>query len=178
MSIVTICDKQFKHYISRTEIGTRVAAVAAQLQADVEDKNPLFVCVLNGSFVFAADILRCFTFPCEISFVKVSSYHGTASTGELKQLIGLNEQLAGRTVVVLEDIIDTGITMSHIIKQLYDLGALDVKIACCFFKPLAFKGNYHIDYKVLEIDDLFVVGYGMDYNGFGRNLPDLYQLCI
>lgn len=178
MSIVTICDKKFKHYVSRAEIGERVAAIAAQLQRDVQDKNPLFLCVLNGSFVFAADLLRCFTFPCEISFVKVASYHGTTSTGELKQLIGLNEQLTGRTVVVLEDIIDTGVTMGHIIKQLADLGASEVKIACCFFKPLAFKGNYGIDYKVLEIDDLFVVGYGMDYNGFGRNLPDLYQLCI
>lgn len=176
MALVTVHDKTFRPYLSAETIAARVRLVAEDMGKKLAGQNPLFLCVLNGSFVFAADLLRCFDFPCEISFVKLASYSGTSSTGAVKQLIGLNEDLRGRVVVVLEDIIDTGVTMQNIIKQLYDLQAEKVVIATCFFKPTAFKGGYEIDYRVFDIEDLFVIGYGMDYDGYGRNLPALYQL--
>jgi hypoxanthine phosphoribosyltransferase len=126
--------------------------------------------------MFSADLMKLIEFPCQISFVKFASYEGMGTTGKVKQLIGFNEELKGRTIVLLEDIVDTGITIENSIQQLKDLGAKDVHVATLLFKPEAYKKNLRLDYVGLEIPNEFIVGYGLDYNGFGRNLPDIYSV--
>ena len=152
-TVVQVKDKKFALYIPEETILSKVKEVAAKMDEDLRRKNPLFVVILNGSFVFAADLLRNIHFPCEITFVRVSSYEGDHSTGEVKQLIGLKENIEGRTVVIIEDIIDSGFTMSCLMQ-------VDLKI----------------DYRCFDIEDDFIVGYGLDYNHEGRNLPHIYQV--
>lgn len=173
---ISVHDKQFVLSIDEVQIATRVRQVAQLLQDEVAGQRPLFICVLNGAFMFAADILKYMNEPCEVSFVKYSSYQGTSSSGEIKQLIGLNENIKGRIVVVIEDIVDSGYTMSGMVDILNKAGAERVIIASLLMKPGALKVNLHVDLVGFEIPNDFVVGYGLDYNGLGRNLPGIYKV--
>lgn len=134
------------------------------------------ICILNGSFMFSSDLMKLIDFPCEISFVKLSSYDGMGSTGKVKHLIGLNEEIEGRTVVLLEDIVDTGVTIENLMKQLESQKPKDVRVATLLFKPEACKKDVKLDYVGMEIPNEFIVGYGLDYDGYGRNLPDIYTV--
>jgi len=173
---VKLLDKEFEISISAQEIDASIEKVAKQINKDYEGKNPLFIIVLNGAFMFASDLLKKINIDCQITFVKLSSYVGTKSTHLVRELIGLDESLSGRQVIVVEDIIDTGITMANTIPKLMKLQADDVKIATLLFKPNAFQKDYPIDYIGIEIPNDFIVGYGLDYDGFGRNLPDIYKI--
>ena len=176
MKIITVKDKEFKLSIKADEINSAIENLAVQLNHDLKDKNPLFLVVLNGAFIFAADLYRKISIESEISFVKLASYSGTSSTSDVKELIGLNERLKGRTVVILEDIIDTGTTMQYLMNKLLYLGVSEVKLVALLFKPSAFRESFRIDYLGLEIPNEFIVGYGLDYDGFGRNYPDIYKI--
>jgi len=176
MTVIRVKDKEFEPFIPACEIEKVVQQMADRINADFEGKNPLFLAVLNGSFVFAADLLRKITIPCNISFVKFASYSGTSTTSEVKELIGLSENIKGRHVVIVEDIIDTGITMDLILNNLNKLEPAELKIACFCHKPDAFKKSFKIDYTGMNIPDAFIVGYGLDYDGWGRNLPDIYRI--
>ena len=176
MNTVRLDDKTFKPYISEHKIKEAVINLSSQLNLDFEGKKPVFLIILNGSFVFAADLLREINFDCEISFVKLSSYEGTSSSGSIKQLIGLNEDLKDRYLIVVEDIIDTGTTLEYLIHELNKQQITGLKIVSLLFKPDAFKKNYPIDYVGIKIPNDFIVGYGLDYNGLGRNLKDIYVI--
>ena len=176
MQRVQLKDKTFSLSIDSEEIQKAVSALADRLNEDLKGKTPLFLVILNGSFMFASDLLKKLTMDCEISFVKLSSYSGTSTTQKVKQLIGLNEDLAGRCVVILEDIVDTGITIENMLQQLQGLGAAEVKVVTFLFKPKAFGKDFSIDYVGMEIPNDFIVGYGLDYDGHGRNLPDIYSI--
>lgn len=176
MKTVKVHDKEFSEFISSKKIEEAVAEIAEKINTDLKGKNPLFLVVLNGAFIFASDLLKKVTIPCEISFVKLSSYIGTKTTSVVRELIGLDEVLTGRTVVIIEDIIDTGITMGVTTEKLKKLQAEEVFIATLLFKPDAFKMNYDIDYIGIKIPNDFIVGYGLDYDGHGRNLPDIYKI--
>jgi hypoxanthine phosphoribosyltransferase len=149
--------------------------VAQMINADYKELQPLFICVLNGAFMFASDLIKHLRFFPEITFVKFASYDGMASSGNIRQLIGLNEELEGRDIVIVEDIIDSGLTMNHIIKEIKSRNPKSLKIATLLFKPDSFKADFTIDYICFHIPNKFVVGYGMDYDGYGRNLPDIYE---
>lgn len=172
---IRILDKEFELFISRDTIKEAVNKVAVNINQDLKDKNPVFLCVLNGSFMFAADLLKKIDLQCEISFVKLNSYRGTASTGKIKKLIGLNESLKGRTVVIVEDIVDSGHTIAKLNEELIELEVDDIIIATFLIKPNAYSGSLPISYAGIEIPNEFVVGYGLDYDGYGRNLEDLYR---
>ena len=176
MKTVKVHDKEFSEFINSEKIENAVSEIAEKINTDLKGKNPLFLVVLNGAFIFASDLLKKVTIPCEISFVKLSSYIGTKTTSVVRELIGLDEVLTGRTVVIIEDIIDTGITMGVTTEKLKKLEADEVYIATLLFKPDAFKMNYDIDYIGMKIPNDFIVGYGLDYNGHGRNLPDIYKI--
>ena len=176
MSIVKIKDKSFKVSIPEAEIKNRVKLLAQQMSKDLEDKNPLFLAVLNGSFVFAADLMREMTIPCEISFVKLASYQGTTSTGKIKEVIGINENLNGRAVVIVEDIVESGQTMKRMIESLGTRNPASVQICTLFFKPEKLKEDLTLDYVAFRIPDDFIVGYGLDYDQQGRGLKDVYTI--
>ena len=173
---VKLHDKEFRISITAAEIDTSIGRVAEKINTDYVGKNPLFIIVLNGAFMFASDLLKKITIDCEITFVKLSSYVGTSSTHAVRELIGLDESLAGRHVILVEDIIDTGITMANTIPKLQHLNAEDVKIATLLFKPKAFQKDFPIDYIGMEIENDFIVGFGLDYDGLGRNLADIYKI--
>lgn len=176
MEEIKVLDKQFRKFISSERIHEAVQHIANRINTDLKDTNPLFIVVLNGAFMFASDLLKKIKIPCEVSFVKLSSYVGTETTHTVRELIGLDHALDGRMVVLLEDIIDTGITMSVTIPNLKKLNAQDVRIATLLFKPEAFQKDYTIDYIGIEIPNDFIIGYGLDYNGYARNLPDIYKI--
>ena len=176
MKKVKVRDKEFSLFLTAEDIDIAVEQVAEMINIDMEGRDPLFLCVLNGAFIFASDLLKKVEVNCEISFVKLSSYVGTKTTNTVRELIGLDQVLTNRTVVVIEDIIDTGITMDYTLEKLRKLGASDVRIATLLFKPEAFKKNYPIDYVGIVIPNEFIVGYGLDYDGHGRNLPDIYKI--
>jgi len=176
MPVIQVKDKYFEPFIAKGTIDAAVQLVAGQINRDYAGKNPILLAVLNGAFVFAADLLRNITVPCEISFVKYSSYSGTASTSQVKELIGINEDLRGRHVIVVEDIVDTGITMEKLLQDVHAREPIDVKLACFCFKPDAFLKSFKIDYLGMSIPNDFIVGYGLDYDGFGRNLPEIYKI--
>ena len=176
MSIVTIKDKTFKTFIPEAEIKQRVKAVAEKINRDMADKNPLLLAVLNGSFMFAADLMRDITIPCEISFVKLASYQGTTSTGEITEVIGLNEDIAGRTVIIVEDIVDTGATMKRMIETLGTRNPESIHICTLLLKPDKLRVPLDIAYTAIEIPNDFILGYGLDYDQQGRNLRDIYTL--
>ncbi len=177
MKTVKLWDKEFRLSYPAKEIQKDIEALAGKLNKDFsKDSNILFVSVLNGSFVFTADLVRLIDFPCEVTFVKLASYHGTESTGVVNQLIGLNESIEGRTVLILEDIVDTGITLGRLVETLSLLKPKSVKVVSLLFKPQAYKGTVKIDYVGREIPNDFIVGYGLDYDGLGRNLADIYTL--
>ena len=176
MSVIKIKDKQFKISISEAEIKTRIKALAAQISKDMEGKNPLFLGVLNGSFIFAADLMREMTIPCEISFVKLASYQGTTSTGKIKEVFGINEDLTGRTVVIVEDIVESGQTMKQMMESLGTRRPASLHICTLFVKPTKLEEQLDIDYAAFSIPDDFIVGYGLDYDGLGRELKDVYTI--
>lgn len=175
--IITIKDKQFKPYISQKKIADAVTRLANRINADLKNEVPVFLVVLNGSFMFACDLLKEVSIPCEISFIKVASYHGTSSSGNVSELIGLTEDLSGRTVVIVEDIVDTGVTLEKLITVLNRKKVKQIKVASALLKPDSYKKEFKIDYAGIEIANDFVVGYGLDYDGFGRNLKEIYVLA-
>lgn len=176
MNIVKIKDKTFKMSIPEADILKSVKAVADKINHDMADKNPLLLAVLNGSFVFAADLMRMITVPCEISFVKLSSYQGTSSTGNVKQLIGLNDSIKGRTVIVVEDIVESGITMKQMLGMLQEKEPESVHICTLLLKPECLEVPLDIDYVAMKIPNDFILGYGLDYDQQGRNLRDIYTV--
>ena len=177
MKKVKIHDKEFELFIPYEKIRSVVEDLAERMNKDLDGKNPLFICILNGSFVFAAELYkRIGLIDSEITFVKLASYEGEKSTGSVKQLIGFNEEIKGRTVVVLEDIVDTGITINNIMGQLKKMGPKDIKVATLLLKPDALTMEVDLDYIGLEIPNDFIVGYGLDYDGKGRNLIDIYTV--
>lgn len=176
MKTVQVNDKKFSLYISENEIKEQVKKVAAGMNEELAGKKPLFLVVLNGAFMFAADLLREIDIPCEVSFVRVSSYEGTTTTGKVKELIGLNENIEGRTLVVVEDIIDSGITMREMLRMLKEKNPADVRVASLFVKPGNLQVELDIHYRCFDIANDFIVGYGLDYDQEGRNLPDIYKI--
>ena len=176
MSIVQIKDKRFKTFISEDEIQQRGKAVADRSNHDMEGKKPLLLAVLNGSFVFAADLMRHITIPCEISFVKLASYEGTVSTGKVVEVMGLNEDITGRDVIIVEDIVDTGKTMERMLDTLGTRNPNSLHICTLLLKPEKLKIPLNIEYAAMEIPNDFIVGYGLDYDQEGRNLRDIYTL--
>lgn len=176
MSTVTIKGKTFRPSIPESEILQRVKAVAARINHDMAGKNPLFLAVLNGSFIFAADLMREITIPSEISFVKLASYAGTTSTGKITEVIGINEDLSGRHIVIVEDIVDTGRTMQRMIETLGTRNPASVHICALLVKPEKLEVPLNIEYSALEIPNDFIVGYGLDYDQQGRNLRDIYTI--
>lgn len=173
---IKVHDKEFEIFISSEKIQQTIDKMAEQINSDFRGKDVLFLVVLNGAFMFAADLLKRIDFECQVSFVKLSSYVGTTSTSTVRELIGLDEVLRGRTVIIVEDIVDTGITMSNTIEKLKHLEAAEVKLATLLFKPDAFLKDFPIDYVGLEIPNDFIIGYGLDYDGLARNYPDIYTL--
>ncbi len=176
MSIIQIKDKQFKISILDNEIQQAVARVGNAINKDLEGTDPLFICVLNGAFMFAGDLMKTINIPCEITFIKLSSYDGLYTSGTVKEIIGLNESVVGRNVVVVEDIVDTGITMERILASLKAKGAKDIKVATFLQKPDALQRDIKVDYVAMSIPNDFIVGYGLDYDGYGRNLKDIYTV--
>lgn len=173
---IKILDKTFKKSIPEETIISSIDKIAEKINTDLRDDNPLFISILNGSFMFASDLMKRIDFPCEISFVKIASYHGTSSSGEMLELIGLKENLKGRTIVVVEDLVDSGQTMSKVLEIVQNRGAGKICIATLFFKPGAIQHNILLDYVAMEIPNDFIVGYGLDYDGYGRNLRDIYTV--
>jgi hypoxanthine phosphoribosyltransferase len=176
MSTIQIKDKQFTVSISEKEIQEQVIRVANEINRDLEGKNPLFLSVLNGSFMFTADLMKHITIPCEISFVKLASYQGVSSTGVIKEVIGVNEDLTDRTIVIVEDIVDTGLTMQRLIETLGTRAPKEIRIATLLVKPGKLKVDLDIKYAAFKIPNDFIVGYGLDYDGYGRNYPEIYTV--
>lgn len=176
MSKIRIHDREFVKSISREEIDKEIKRVAAQINHDYAGKRPLFLGVLNGSFMFVADLLKNIELECEISFVKLSSYQGTETTGQVREVIGLSESLEGRDVIILEDIVDTGHTMRKMMQSLKKSNPASVEIASLFVKPARMQVPVDVKYALFTIPDRFIVGYGLDYDGLGRNLPDVYDV--
>lgn len=176
MSIIKVHDKQFQPYIGAKELQLRIKEMADQINKDLEGEKPLFIAILNGSFMFAADIFKYLSIEAEISFIKLVSYKGTKSTGNVVTSIGLDEDLYGRTVVILEDIVDTGKTLHRFLPQLEHQQPKKLMIAALLTKPEALVHPIKIDYLGFSVPNKFLLGYGLDYDGLGRNLPEIYQL--
>jgi hypoxanthine phosphoribosyltransferase len=176
MDSITVKDKSFRPYISEEEISASVDQVALAINADYKGSQPLFLGVLNGSFMFFGDLLKAIQLECTVSFVKLASYEGTNTTGIVNELIGLNEDISGRDVILVEDIVDTGNTLVKLFDSLSDKNPKSIKIATLLFKPAAYQKSYVIDYVGKEIPNDFVLGYGLDYDGLGRNLSSIYVL--
>ncbi len=176
MSTVQILDKSFSLYLSEEEILSKIKSLANQMNEDLKNEDVIFLGILNGSFMFASDLYKDINIDSHISFLKLASYDGTSSTGKIKRLIGINEDIKDKTVVVIEDIVDTGNTLESIIKQLRGYEPKDIKLATLLFKPEAYTKDFKIDYACFEIPNDFIVGYGLDYDGFGRNLRSIYKI--
>ncbi len=171
-----IRDKHFDIFISAKKIKKRIQDLAVQINADYVDKNPVFLSILNGAFIFTADMFREISIPAEVSFIKLKSYRKMESSGKVKELIGLEHNIFGRNIIIVEDIVDTGKTLNHILQEFEALGAKSIEILTLLHKPEATKNPVSLKYVGFEIPDKFVVGYGLDYDGYGRNLADLYKI--
>jgi len=174
--IIKVHDKHFEPFIPENEILKEVSRIAEEMNRDLANKDPIFLGILNGAFMFASDLYKQLTFPCQITFLKLASYSGTHSTGTVKQLIGINRDLKDRVVVVLEDIVDTGVTLETIIRQLSGYQPADIKVATFLHKPDATIRKVNLDYVGMEIPNDFILGYGLDYDGYGRNFKEIYRL--
>ncbi len=174
--VITIKDKQFDLFIEQEVIEQEIKRVAKQINADLKDKDPIFLAVLNGAFMFAGELMKEVSIPSEITFVRLASYKGDSSTEHVQEVLGLNESIENRVVVIVEDIVDSGNTMTSLMKELKRYNPSDVKIATLLFKPAALVKKVSIDYVALEIPNDFIVGYGLDYDGYGRNLKDIYKV--
>jgi hypoxanthine phosphoribosyltransferase len=176
MATIKIKDLSFKPYISEQELQQSIKIVAQKINHEYQGKSPLFLGVLNGSFMFMGDLMKSIELECLVSFVKLASYEGTESKGTVNQLIGLNESLEGRDVIIVEDIVDTGNTLEKLYQIIEEKNPKSLKIATLLYKPEAYKKDFNIDFVAKEIPNNFVVGYGLDYDGYGRNLPSIYVL--
>lgn len=174
--MIQLLDKQFVPFISAKEIAFAITKLVEQIEADFADETPVFIGVLNGSFMVVSDFMKAFKKPCELSFIKMASYEGTSSTEEVKHLIGINQDLTGRSVIIIEDIVDTGNTLVELKELFKKQNVKHLKIATLFFKPEAYTKDVKIDYVGIRIPNKFIVGFGLDYNGQGRNLPEVYKL--
>jgi hypoxanthine phosphoribosyltransferase len=174
--MIQLHDKHFVPFISAQEIDVALTKIAAQVAKDFAHETPLFVGVLNGAFMVVADFLKKYQHNCEVSFVKMASYEGTSSTNEVNELIGINQDITGRSIVLIEDIIDTGNTLEELKKIFEAKNVKELKVATLFFKPEAYQKEIKIDYIGIRIPNKFIVGYGLDYDGLGRNLPEVYKL--
>lgn len=176
MKSITVRDKEFVPYLKDAKIQKKIADLAQRLEEDYKGQNPLFIGVLNGSFMFVSDLMKNFSMDCEVTFIRLSSYSGMESTGSVKQVLGLRENVFGRHIILLEDIVDSGLTMEQTVAFFEDRGPKSIEIATLLFKPEALQKDIKLKYVGFEIPEKFVVGYGLDYDGHGRNLKDIYQL--
>jgi hypoxanthine phosphoribosyltransferase len=176
MSRKRVHDREFEIFIPSSEIRKVISEMALQINEDLAGRDVIFFGILNGAFMFASDLFREVTLDCQISFLKLASYAGTSSTGTVKRLIGINEDIYRKTVVILEDIVDTGVTLDNIIKQLKGYEPAEIRVATLLFKPAAYTKDMKLDYVGIEIPNDFILGYGLDYKGIGRNLVDLYKV--
>ncbi len=174
---IQVLDKNFKMYISAENIQLRINELAEKINQRFTKEKPIFLAILNGSFMFAADLMKRVSIPSEISFVKLASYQGTQSTGQVKTLVGLDINIKDRTVIIIEDIVDTGKTLNEFLPVLKAYQPKEVLISSLLFKPAALKYDIKVDYSCFEVPNDFLVGYGLDYDGYGRNLQAIYQLC-
>lgn len=174
--IVQVHDRYFEPFINEEAIQKEVSRVAEAMNRDLAEKDPIFLGILNGAFMFASDLYKQLNFPCQITFLKLASYSGTQSTGSVKQLIGINRDLKDRVVVVLEDIVDTGVTLETIIRQLSGYEPAEILVATLLHKPEATVREVKLDYVGMVIPNNFILGYGLDYDGYGRNFREIYQL--
>ncbi|MGI4743451.1 MAG: phosphoribosyltransferase [Janthinobacterium lividum] len=173
-SLITLHDKAFRPYLAAAEIAVAIDKIALRLNADYAGRQPLFVVVLTGGFMFATDLLKRYAGNCEIVFIRVASYEGTGSTGQVQEIMGLREDVQGRDLILVEDIVDTGTTLHHLLPTLQANNPASIEIAAMFYKPASLRYPLNLKYMALEIPNDFVVGYGLDYDGLGRNLPDVY----
>lgn len=173
---IQILDLKFKPYISAEEIDQTVLRLAEKIDEDYMGLHPLFICILNGSFIFASDLLKKVKTPCNIEFVRLKSYEGTQTTEKVQEVLGIQADLKGKDIIIIEDIVDTGHTLANFLEKLSQYEPQSVKIASLIFKKEAFKKEFKIDYLGFEIENKFIVGYGLDYNEYGRNLPEIYQI--
>ena len=176
MSTIKIHDREFVKTIPAEEIAQRVKGVAERINRDYAGKRPLLIGVLNGCFMFVSDLMKNLEIECEVSFVKFSSYQGAETTGNVKQLLGLSESIEGRDVIIVEDIVDTGLTMHKMLETLEEKKPASLAVASLFLKPARLRVPVEVKYSAFEIPDRFIVGYGLDYDGLGRNLPDVYDV--
>jgi hypoxanthine phosphoribosyltransferase len=176
MGHIQVKDREFEVFLKEEDIQKEIKRVAAEINRDYAGKEPLFLCVLNGSFMFAADLLKDVNVPCNVSFVKVSSYQGTDTTGKVKELMGLQEDVEGRHIIIVEDIVDTGYTMRDVLDSLAEKKAASVQVCALLCKPDKLKVDINLKYLAMNIPNGFIVGYGLDYDGFGRNSRDIYKI--
>ena len=176
METIQIKNKQFVRLIDKDTLNQTVNKLAEEISIDLQDEEPVFLPVLNGAFIFAADLLRKIRLNCQVSFVKLNSYEGTVSTQNVKTIIGLPNDLENKTVVIIEDIIDSGLTIGSLIQMLKEKNIKKIKIATLFFKPNSFKESYPIDYIGMNVNTDFIIGYGLDFDGYGRNLHEIYKM--
>ena len=176
MSQITVKDKKFELYLHSDLIQKRITEIALDLSLHLKEKDPVFVGVLNGSFMFASDLLRQLSFDARITFLKLTSYQGTKTTGEIKQLIGLNQGITGEHVVILEDIVDTGLTIEHIVSQLSSYKPASLRIVTLLLKSDSYQKDIKLDYVGFEVPNDFIIGFGLDYEGYGRNFKDIYKV--
>ena len=174
--MIKLHDKYFKPFISSSKIEDAVERLVNEISNDLGDEIPVFIGILNGSFMFVSDFVKKYTKPCEVTFIKLASYQGVKSTEDIQRLIGLTQDLSGRTVVILEDIIDTGNTLGEVYRIFKNENVKELKIVTLFYKPEAYKKDYKLHYVGINIPDKFIVGFGLDYDGLGRNLPEVYQI--
>jgi hypoxanthine phosphoribosyltransferase len=176
MDTIRVNDKEFRLFLSESQIKVAIKKIAKQINKDLDGKNPIFLAILNGSFMFASDLMKHITIPSEISFVKLASYEGMQSEGKVKEVFGLSERIDGRTVVIVEDIVDSGRTMQQLLFSLSSRNPAEIRIATFLSKPAALQCELNLNYVAFEIPNDFVVGFGLDYNGYGRNYGELYSL--
>jgi len=176
METIQVKDKTFRISIPEAKIQERIRAIAQQINMKFADKNPVFLSVLNGSFIFAADLLREVNIPCEISFVKLASYQGVNTSGSIREIIGLNVDITNRHVIIVEDIVDTGLTMAHMLDTIKKQNPSSIDVCTLLLKPGKLQVKLDIQYRCFEIPNDFIVGYGLDYDGYGRNTKDIYTL--
>ena len=176
MEIVQLHDKTFKRFISNNEIQKSINKIVKQINEDYSDKQPIFIGVLNGSFLFCADVIRQFNSTCEVAFIQFASYQGTKSSGQVKELMSLSIDIKNRDVIILEDIVDTGNTLEKLMITLKKHAPNSIRIATLLFKPMAYKKKIPIDYVAIDVGNEFLVGFGLDYDGIGRNLEHIYKI--
>ena len=177
MSEIWVKDKKFSLFLTESEILKGIENVAENIKRDLKEKDPLFICVLNGAFMFASDLIKQLDFPCELSFIRLKSYEGTKTGGKVKEIYGLIEDINNRHVVILEDIIDTGYTIYSLTDKLSKKKPASLQVATLLFKPDALQLAIKPDYVAIHIPNDFIVGYGLDYEGHGRNLRSIYKIC-